>query len=733
MGFLEEHLKQRDEINTSGTNPGDGQSADVNPDFVGRTLLDNLNNSDTTPGNGSSSFLNPDFNPTELSVNEQFPPGAFPQITSRVRKGWNILAYLGPEELVGTSNVVDYFLQYFPTLPQSDTKSDMERLAGVVDIIKNNEGLFIWPEFGFDGLGKLVPGQGYQIRLRDNPLKPNGQPLNMSSYPLILSHNITRYFDIPDFSTYLNKIQNFEIEGIHTGYNTIGFVRFIEQPTREATYKLFFPDGSDGHILNDEGLPYDSTHPADILGFIPGKFHPITGDPIEYQTSKNGSTGSFESIIHNIYAHPTDTGSVDTTLFRITLFDAVKGGTYNFRAMDDSLFPLHNDILYQGTTRNDDEDNNNLYHFKAGSNLLEGVTNLAEKISDVFDEENLPTSFNFNTNNLVTFGFPMTSSVIVDNSDIKLKINMIQKEAARIEVASSSFGSYLNLGIPASGEFNPGTIPESNTIFKFEVGSEEYLFKGFRVSSSAEQDARDVYNNVDNQFAFNTSQTPNNVLDREDPENHNISSDERIANFIDKVNEQNLVKVNFTTVLETDSNGDFIIDDFGSGIIDYSLIFVVARNTTEDFNGIKIKKSINNGVSYTTKTTLDNGVITGFFEIGELIAGKGSWFTEIGFTNQLTHNSLIDRRLGDFIDIIKNNEGLFYWPSKGFDGLGAYEPGQGYQLRIKDLNNYVNSGNETALFPYRVDPREELTFPLSSNFPQDGLINTDPLIDGGPE
>ena len=36
-----------------------------------------------------------------------------------------------------------------------------------INIVKNNEGLFYWPDFNFDGLGMLIPGQGYQVRVKD--------------------------------------------------------------------------------------------------------------------------------------------------------------------------------------------------------------------------------------------------------------------------------------------------------------------------------------------------------------------------------------------------------------------------------------------------------------------------------------------------------------------------------------------------------------------------------------
>ena len=39
-----------------------------------------------------------------------------------------------------------------------------------MNIIKNNEGLFLWPDFNFNGLGNLEPGEGYQIRVKDSSL-----------------------------------------------------------------------------------------------------------------------------------------------------------------------------------------------------------------------------------------------------------------------------------------------------------------------------------------------------------------------------------------------------------------------------------------------------------------------------------------------------------------------------------------------------------------------------------
>lgn len=43
-------------------------------------------------------------------------------------------------------------------------------LSGIVDqlfILKNNDGLIYWPIYDFNGIGNLIPGQGYQVKMKD--------------------------------------------------------------------------------------------------------------------------------------------------------------------------------------------------------------------------------------------------------------------------------------------------------------------------------------------------------------------------------------------------------------------------------------------------------------------------------------------------------------------------------------------------------------------------------------
>jgi len=66
------------------------------------------------------------------------------------------------------------------------------------------------------------------------------------------------------------------------------------------------------------------------------------------------------------------------------------------------------------------------------------------------------------------------------------------------------------------------------------------------------------------------------------------------------------------------------------------------------------------------------------------------------FENQFGSESAVQ----DNINIVKNNEGLFYWPDFLFDGLGDLEPGQGYQVRVKD----ATSGKSDFIFDDSIAP-----------------------------
>ena len=67
-------------------------------------------------------------------------------------------------------NTIAYYLHHTsPVVAQFENQFGSETaIAENINIVKNNEGLFYWPEFNFDGIGNLQPGQGYQVRVKDS-------------------------------------------------------------------------------------------------------------------------------------------------------------------------------------------------------------------------------------------------------------------------------------------------------------------------------------------------------------------------------------------------------------------------------------------------------------------------------------------------------------------------------------------------------------------------------------
>ncbi len=67
-------------------------------------------------------------------------------------------------------NTIAYYLHHeSPVVAQFENQFGSETaIAENINIVKNNEGLFYWPEFNFDGIIMLEPGQGYQVRVKDS-------------------------------------------------------------------------------------------------------------------------------------------------------------------------------------------------------------------------------------------------------------------------------------------------------------------------------------------------------------------------------------------------------------------------------------------------------------------------------------------------------------------------------------------------------------------------------------
>lgn len=64
-----------------------------------------------------------------------------------IQPGWNIIGY--------------------PLKDQQNLVEGFQEIVELIQIVKNNDGNIYMPEFNFNGIGSLIPGQGYQIKLTD--------------------------------------------------------------------------------------------------------------------------------------------------------------------------------------------------------------------------------------------------------------------------------------------------------------------------------------------------------------------------------------------------------------------------------------------------------------------------------------------------------------------------------------------------------------------------------------
>ena len=63
---------------------------------------------------------------------------------------------------------MEYYWIY-PKEPQ-DIVATFDPIVNIIKLIKNNGGEIYWPEFGFNGIAELTPGQGYQILVLEDYL-----------------------------------------------------------------------------------------------------------------------------------------------------------------------------------------------------------------------------------------------------------------------------------------------------------------------------------------------------------------------------------------------------------------------------------------------------------------------------------------------------------------------------------------------------------------------------------
>ena len=76
---------------------------------------------------------------------EECQPDLYGQIVIELEEGWNMIGY---NLLITTAPEMQFSF-----------------IADDILVVKNNGGFVYWPEFDFNSIGELIPGQGYQIRM----------------------------------------------------------------------------------------------------------------------------------------------------------------------------------------------------------------------------------------------------------------------------------------------------------------------------------------------------------------------------------------------------------------------------------------------------------------------------------------------------------------------------------------------------------------------------------------
>jgi hypothetical protein len=103
-----------------------------------------------------------------------------------LEQGWNIIGFSLHEQM--------------------DVVASLEILGDKLHLIKNNSARIYWPEFGFNNIGDLLPGQGYQLRMNEEY-----QDFTFPYIPgerIILSPNVPQWALDMDVSVHPNDIRS---------------------------------------------------------------------------------------------------------------------------------------------------------------------------------------------------------------------------------------------------------------------------------------------------------------------------------------------------------------------------------------------------------------------------------------------------------------------------------------------------------------------------------------------
>lgn len=236
----------------------------------------------------------------EESFEETLDVGAPAPITLQsgysFEAGWNMMSWVLPFE----QKVSDAFNNLAVELGKSDAFE-----AGL-QLIKNNDADVFWPEYGFNGIGNFIPGQGYQVKLTgDSAFIGHGSNWTIPESEQLL---------ISDRGQLLQRLNNTTID-LAQRWNMIGTLRTTNLDIVEAFSNCSFF----GFPEIDSDLELPGT-----VRYTPG-LNEIYGDHISEYFNVNENIKFSPGGESNIFAISPDgkTGSLSTRFNDIDLPESI--------------------------------------------------------------------------------------------------------------------------------------------------------------------------------------------------------------------------------------------------------------------------------------------------------------------------------------------------------------------------------------------------------------------------
>ena len=136
-----------------------------------------------------------------------------------------------PVDLYMGWNIIGYNLNY----PQN-TAACFNPIAENIVLAKNNGGYIYWPAFGFNGIGDLIPGQGYQILIKNE--------VNDFSFVDVGEMRVELSPTVPQWAVDMATIHPNDIKTLVRVVNMLGQEVNIESQNSGTTLLYLYNDGS---------------------------------------------------------------------------------------------------------------------------------------------------------------------------------------------------------------------------------------------------------------------------------------------------------------------------------------------------------------------------------------------------------------------------------------------------------------------------------------------------------